>query len=204
MSVQESERHRNYSDTQKYFGVNKAILDEWEKNGQIKTKINKTDQKIFDVLSYIDKKILHERQQKLLIKIAEVKESVEKETVDMKLHYLFLNGNDHPRIIRRMKISYCRITNKEDSHDQKTQLSILFKHFPQNMILNDIGDGSNFERPGFLELMKFVFENKVSEIAVVNRNHLLTIGFDLMKEWCEIFYDTKIIVLDDKPEDKID
>lgn len=96
----------------------------------------------------------------------------------------------------RIVVAYCRCLNESDQEQIQNQLQIIKKHYPDVVPFTDICISSNWDRPGFRELVKLVASNKVSKIIVTNENVISRVSFQLVKLMCEV-HDTEIVIIDE-------
>lgn len=95
---------------------------------------------------------------------------------------------------KRRRICYCRVSSQHQKEDLKRQVELLKNRFPEEEIIQDIGSGINYKKPGLQKLLGLVIENKVASITVVDKDRLCRFGFELFEQICR-HYKTEILVL---------
>lgn len=89
----------------------------------------------------------------------------------------------------QLTVLYARV----GSYDQKSDLgrqadlvraAAVEKGYANTHLIQDIGSGLNFEKRGFLSLLKLMFQRKVQRIVVVHKDRLLRFGFPLIEKLC--------------------
>lgn len=95
-----------------------------------------------------------------------------------------------PKSEERIVIGYCRVSSSHQSDDLESQkeavkLYCLSKGY-QFKIISDIGSGINYNKLGLLELLKDIIDAKVSKIVLLDKDRLLRLGFDLIKNLCDM------------------
>lgn len=75
---------------------------------------------------------------------------------------------------------YARVSSSKQKNDLQRQIAFIKKTYPNHDVIQDIGSGINFKRPGLQALLERVFTGHVSEIVVAHRDRLARFGFDLL------------------------
>lgn len=90
----------------------------------------------------------------------------------------------------RIVIGYCRVSSNHQSDDLETQIEGMKLYCTsrgyQFKIISDIGSGINYNKPGLKELLRDIIDAKVSKIVIFYKDRLLRMGFDLIKNLCEM------------------
>jgi putative resolvase len=92
-------------------------------------------------------------------------------------------------------ILYARVSSSGQKDDLQRQIIRLISEYPQARLIQDIGSGLNFKRPGFQTLLDTIMREDVSEIVVSNKDRLCRFGYELFEQVCRR-RNTKIRVLD--------
>jgi len=97
-------------------------------------------------------------------------------------------------------VLYARVSSHDQKNDLERQAQLLQtaaygKGYKQTHLIKDIGSGLNFEKRGFLALLKLLFQQKVKRILVVHKDRLLRFGFPLIEKLCT-FLGVTLEVLD--------
>ena len=100
-----------------------------------------------------------------------------------------------PRLLRR-GIVYARVSSakQKQSGDLDRQISSLRTHYPEYTLIQDVGSGINFTRPGFCSLLNQIQSGVVSECVVTNKDRLCRFAFDLLAKIFE-FHGSKIVII---------
>jgi predicted site-specific integrase-resolvase len=65
--------------------------------------------------------------------------------------------------------------------DLDRQINLLKEAYPNHQLIQDIGSGVDFDRPGLCALLERVFDGMVSEVVIMQRDRLTRIGFELLE-----------------------
>ena len=98
-------------------------------------------------------------------------------------------------------VLYSRVSSADQKQDLERQAKRLKEYAAQKGIENvmevsDIGSGMNFKKPGFLKLLKLLFQGKISSIIVTHKDRLIRFGFALIERVCQ-YLNVKIIFIQD-------
>jgi putative resolvase len=101
---------------------------------------------------------------------------------------------------QRLPILYARVSSHGQKEDLERQKERLQRAFPGAEMYTDIRSGLQFDRPGFLAVLKAVQERRVSRVVVAYEDRLARFGVDLLRQ---VFaaYGTTLEVLDPKPKE---
>ena len=91
-------------------------------------------------------------------------------------------------------VCYCRVSSKKQKDDLQRQIAYMQDLYPQAEIVQDIGSGLNFKRPGLNSLLERVSRRDIDTIVVAHKDRLMRFGFDLFQRLCDLF-GTKLLVL---------
>lgn len=90
----------------------------------------------------------------------------------------------------RIVIGYCRVSSQGQSGDLNTQIEAMklycISRGYQFKIISDIGSGINYNKSGLLELVRYILNGEVSKIIITDKDRLLRLGFDLLKNICDM------------------
>lgn len=101
----------------------------------------------------------------------------------------------------RLTVAYARVS----SHDQKEQLGTqaqrLRQHcqrqgWPEPLVLEDLGSGMNYRKPGLNKLIKMVVRGEVARLVLVTKDRLLRFGSELLFQLCRLFQ-VDVVILDE-------
>ena len=93
---------------------------------------------------------------------------------------------------------YARVSSRKQEGDLERQVTKLRKQYPKYKIIQDIGSGINFQRPGFKTLVEQVISGKVKEIVVTERDRFTRCGFEFFEGLFSLYH-TQIIVMSASP-----
>ncbi len=101
----------------------------------------------------------------------------------------------------RSNVIYARVSTYKQKNDLQTQITKIQKYCKDNTIdvekvYSEVSSGIDFERIQFNELMNDVFNHKIKNIYVSNRDRLTRLSFKTIENIFEKF-NTKIIVIND-------
>lgn len=104
---------------------------------------------------------------------------------------------------KRVVYAYARVSTsnqKDDLVRQKDRLrSYLAEKKQDFLLLEDLGSGLNYKKPGLKRLLADICQGKVSQLVLTHKDRLLRFGSELIFGLCGHF-GTKITVLDDTNE----
>ena len=104
-------------------------------------------------------------------------------------------------------IGYVRVSSKKQKDDLERQKENLEKYLNEKYehyeIIEDIGSGINYNKPGLLKLIEKINKKEVDVIVVLYKDRLLRFGFELVEHFASL-NNVKIEVLDkiDKTQDE--
>lgn len=79
----------------------------------------------------------------------------------------------------RKKIIYARVSSLKQRDDLQRQINILTQHYPNHIVIQDIGSGINFKRKGLRSLLDACMSGEVEEVVVAHKDRLCRFGFEL-------------------------
>lgn len=88
---------------------------------------------------------------------------------------------------------YARVSSAHQKEDLKRQIEALRGEYPDHEVIEDVGSGINFKRPGFLKMMKMVCEGQVRQVVVAHKDRLCRFASDLV-EWLLVPAQTTLVV----------
>ena len=104
-------------------------------------------------------------------------------------------------------IGYTRVSSKKQKDDLERQKENIEKYLKEKYehyeIIEDIGSGINYNKPGLLKLIEKINKKEVDVIVVLYKDRLLRFGFELVENFAAL-NNVKIEVLDkiDKTQDE--
>ena len=104
-------------------------------------------------------------------------------------------------------IGYTRVSSKKQKDDLERQKENIEKYLKEKYehyeIIEDIGSGINYNKPGLLKLIEKINKKEVDVIVVLYKDRLLRFGFELVEHFASL-NNVKIEVLNkiDKTQDE--
>ena len=104
-------------------------------------------------------------------------------------------------------IGYTRVSSKKQKDDLERQKETIEKYLKERYehyeIIEDIGSGINYNKPGLLKLIEKINKKEVDVIVVLYKDRLLRFGFELVEHFASL-NNVKIEVLNkiDKTQDE--
>ena len=149
-------------------GVHPRTLYNWEKQGTITAIRTPGGKRLYNVKEFIDNN----------------------EEYKHKLAYENEN-NKH-------KICYCRVSSNEQKEYLNRQIEYMKGKYPDHEIIEDIGGGLNFKRPGLNKIITFAMAKNVEEVIIVSKDRLARVGYELIEDI--IAYSEGKIIVDSEKE----
>ena len=88
-----------------------------------------------------------------------------------------------------IRICYARVSSAHQKEDLTRQIEFLNQRYPTAKIIQDVGSGLNWKRPGLQSLLELVHKGDVAEVVVAYRDRLCRFGIELI-EWIFILRKT--------------
>lgn len=86
-------------------------------------------------------------------------------------------------------VCYCRVSTSKRKDDLKRQVQVCELFCAQNgwsyEVIEDIGSGMNFKKPGLAKLVQQLVSGKVQRIVVTHKDRLLRFGTELIEQICQ-------------------
>ncbi|MCR5814009.1 MAG: IS607 family transposase [Desulfovibrio sp.] len=90
----------------------------------------------------------------------------------------------------KIAIGYCRLSSKKQKDDLERQVEAFRVYLSNNYkrfdIIQDVGSGIDYNRPGLKRLIQLINDDKISKIIIYNKDQLAYIGFDLIKNFADL------------------
>jgi predicted site-specific integrase-resolvase len=187
-------------------GVSIVTLRKWSKDKTINTIRTSGNHRLYDVKSYLreynlekDKSVIkndiennnndeknnilnkikrHSCQNinKQIKKINELSDSNDEETLEEGTNIKINNNNNNIQNICYIRISFPNQKNVLEKYRE-----YMNKHFSKYTIIEDIGSGMDFNRPGFRKIMKLALDKKLENLVIVNKENFTSIGFEFIE-----------------------
>lgn len=100
-----------------------------------------------------------------------------------------------PKPSKKKKIAYCRVSSQKQKDDLSRQKEFFRSKFPGHDLVEDIGSGINWKRPGLRSILELSMSGKVQEVVVAHRDRLCRFAFELI-EFILSKHGVKLIVLE--------
>ncbi len=106
------------------------------------------------------------------------------------------------RDTRTRVIAYCRVSSTAQKPDLANQLEILKEYCSKSGLSNvefisEIGDGLNFERKKFLEIMDAVERYEVKMLIIAHKDRLARFGFEYFRHFLAK-HNCELVILNDE------
>ena len=102
---------------------------------------------------------------------------------------------------------YARVSSKKQGDDLGRQVKYLRKKYPDYQIVQDIGSGLNFKRPGFRKILEQLFQGDIKEVIVSSSDRFSRFGAREFFCWLFEHFGGKLTILENKnyanPEEEL-
>jgi predicted site-specific integrase-resolvase len=106
---------------------------------------------------------------------------------------------------RRVVIGYCRVSSHKQKDDLQRQVENVSSYLTAQgspfEIIQDIGSGINYSKPGLQQLIKRITAGEVEKIVVFYKDRLLRFGYELLEQIANL-YGTSIEIIDNTPKEE--
>jgi len=115
-------------------------------------------------------------------------------------HVLEFRNSDQSEDTARV-VAYCRISPNEPQPEKleyqinALQMFALGRGLCDMEVLAEIGDGTDMQRPSFLQLIRLIAEGEVSTLILAHKDRLMSFGFEMF-EYMANLRGCEIIALD--------
>ena len=110
------------------------------------------------------------------------------------LHDIF-GRDEQAKQLQKAKTCYARVSAMHQQADLERQVADLHSTYPDHEVIQDIGSGLNWKRPGFKALLERVLHGLVQEIVVAHRDRLCRFAFEWLEQHFQHFK-VRLVVLD--------
>lgn len=115
--------------------------------------------------------------------------------------FIHNNGNKNDKKI----VGYCRVSTSSQKNDLQTQVdnvkSYMIAKGYQFEIIEDIGSGINYNKPGLQKLIDMINNQEISKIVILYKDRLLRFGYDMLYYFCKI-NNVDIEIIDNSQQSK--
>lgn len=95
----------------------------------------------------------------------------------------------------RLSIIYARVSTHKQNHDLERQIEDLQDHYPNHILIKDIGSGVNLNRRGLRKIIDLAVEGRVEEVVVSHKDRLARFGYELIKDLIRVYSGGSLVVL---------
>lgn len=96
-------------------------------------------------------------------------------------------------------VAYCRVSTKSQKDELEKQVenvkSYMYAKGYSFEVITDIGSSINYENKGLRQLISLISSNQVTRVIILNRDVLMSFGFELIQQLCDL-HDVKIEIID--------
>jgi predicted site-specific integrase-resolvase len=78
-------------------------------------------------------------------------------------------------------IIYSRVSSRKQRDDLSRQSLFLTNKFPDYTLIEDIGSGINYKRPGFLAILEQLFKGNIRKVMVAHPDRFTRFSFDFFQ-----------------------
>lgn len=97
---------------------------------------------------------------------------------------------------------YVRVSTPSRKSDLELQKQVLLLHCAakgwENVVIEDIGSGLNYNKKGLLELIKLIETNQIERIVLNYKDRLLRFGSEIIFEICK-YHGVEVVVVTPPP-----
>lgn len=158
-------------------GVHQRTLYQWDKKGWIETIRTPGNKRLYNVGKYL---------QELQCEKIEEKKEICMEELD--------------KMEGKLNLSYVRVSSRSQVNDLERQKEQLINHYPDHIIIEDIGSGVNLNKRGIRKIIKLAIEGKINELVIAYKDRLTRFGYELIEDLIKEYSNGKIIVLNKTDE----
>lgn len=107
----------------------------------------------------------------------------------------------------KLNISYVRVSSRSQINDLDRQKALILEHYPNHLMIEDIGSGVNFNKRGIKKIIKLAIAGKINEVVVAYKDRLTRFGYELIEDLIKDYSGGKIIIIDEvddmEPEEEL-
>ena len=107
------------------------------------------------------------------------------------------------RLFQRHKpkatIGYARVSSHDQKDGLERQANRLKQHYPNSIIIKDLGSGLNFNKKGLKTLLAMILNQEIDTLVLTHKDRLLRFGSELMFKLCQHF-GVRIVILNQQTE----
>lgn len=83
--------------------------------------------------------------------------------------------------VQKKKMCYARVSSEHQSRDLQRQIAFLCQQYPDHTVVSDVASGLNWKRPALRALLDDIYDGRVEQLVVVDKDRLCRFG----AEWIE-------------------
>lgn len=164
----------------KILKVHQRTLYQWDKKGWIEVIRTKGNVRLYNVEKYL----------------REIKK------VEMKCYCEEENNLEELNKMKRINISYVRVSSNGQKDDLERQYESIKSKYPENIIIKDIGSGINMNRRGLNKIIELAIEGKVKTLVVEHKDRLTRFGYEMIENIIKKYSKGEIIIINKKDNQK--
>jgi predicted site-specific integrase-resolvase len=153
-------KYETYAKVKNVYGVSSETVKNWARRGQIRYKC-----------------VQNETRKTWLYDMESIGELLQRNTEQVE-------REAEAQRKRLTRVIYIRVSSNKQSADLERQRQLLSLAFPDTEIIEDIGSGINFKRPGLSSLVRRICRDEISQIVVTFKDRIARIGYELFKQFC--------------------
>jgi predicted site-specific integrase-resolvase len=115
---------------------------------------------------------------------------------EQKNQFLGIKGIKCPE---RITIGYCRVNSNKQKDELEHQIEnvkmYMFAKGYQFEIIQDIGNGINYEKKGLNKLINQITNSEIDRVVILYKDRLVRFGFEIIENLCRK-YGTEIEIID--------
>ena len=154
-------RYEKYSKVKEVYDVSPETLRNWARRGSIRYKC-----------------VQNEHNKTWLYDIESIGEYLQNSTDK-------IEGEEEKLGKRPIRVIYTRVSSIKQKADLERQQELLLSAYPDAKVIQDIGSGINFHRPGFSKLVRDVCRDRISNIVVTYKDRIARFGYELFEQVCK-------------------
>lgn len=140
-------------------GVHQRTLHNWDRKGQIDTIRTPGNKRLYNVDKYL-----------LIHRVGEDAEVVAEAS------------SDDDSVAGRLRIIYARVSTHHQKEDLCRQIEDLRDHYPDYLLIKDIGSGVNLNRRGLRRIIDLAIQGHVEHLVVSHKDRLARFGYELIHD----------------------
>lgn len=104
-------------------------------------------------------------------------------------------------------VAYCRVSTKSQKDELEKQVenvkSYMYAKGYSFEVITDIGSSIDYENKGLRQLISLISSNQVTRVVILNRDVLMSFGFELIRLLCEL-HNVNIEIIDNSERNNVE